>query len=101
MVGAAAEVASATGAALLVLPVTRTYSTVSLVVVPAFYDAHPEPGGWQVLARWIDETLPYASLCFFPAYWAFNIQWHERPERRIDSYAEPKGRWEPADLRQS
>ena len=35
----------------------------------------------------------YASLCFFPAYWAFNIQWRERPERRIDSYAEPKGRW--------
>ena len=33
-VGAAAVVASATGAALFVLPVTRTYSTVSLVVEP-------------------------------------------------------------------
>jgi hypothetical protein len=63
------------------------------VVLPAFYDAHPEEGGWQVLARWIDENLPYASLEFFPKYWAFNIQWHERPERRVDSYAEPKGRW--------
>lgn len=63
------------------------------VVVPAFYDAHPEPGGWQVLARWIDENLPYSSLFFFPTYWALNINWHERPQRRIDSYAEPKGRW--------
>jgi len=63
------------------------------VVLPAFYDAHLEEGGWQVLARWIDDTLPYASACFFPTYWAFNIQWHERPLRRIDSYAEPKGRW--------
>jgi hypothetical protein len=63
------------------------------VVVPAFYDAHPENGGWQVLARWIDENLPYSSLFFFPTYWAVNINWHERPQRRIDSYAEPKGRW--------
>lgn len=63
------------------------------VVLPAFYDTHPEEGGWQVLARWIDDTLPYSTVWFFPAYWAFNIQWHERPQRRIDSYAEPKGRW--------
>ncbi len=63
------------------------------VVIPAFHDAHPQEGGWQVLARWIDETLPYSKLWFFPALWAFNIQWHERPLRRVDSYAEPKGRW--------
>jgi hypothetical protein len=63
------------------------------VVVPSFYDAHPEPGGWQGLARWIDGNLPYSTLCFFPTYWAVNIGWHERPQRRIDSYAERKGRW--------
>lgn len=65
------------------------------VVVPAFYDAHPEPGGWQVLALWIHENLPYSSLFFFPTYWAVNINWHECPQRRVDSYAEPKGRWSP------
>ena len=63
------------------------------VVVPAFYDAHQEPGGWQVLARWIDEHCPIRGCEFYPKYWAFNIDWHERPVRRIDSYAEPKGRW--------
>ena len=62
------------------------------VVIPAFHDAHPEAGGWQVLARWIDANLPYSTAWFFPTLWAFNIQWHERPQRRIDSYAEPRGR---------
>jgi len=63
------------------------------VVLPLFWDAHQKPGDWQIMARWIDEHLPYSELEFFPKYWAFNIQWHEKPERRIDSFAEPKGRW--------
>ena len=63
------------------------------VVLPAFTDAHPEEGGWQVLARWIDDNLNYSSLWFYPTYWAVNVSWHERPKRRIDSYAEPRGRW--------
>lgn len=64
------------------------------VVVPAFYDAHPEEGGWQAMARWIDDNLPYSRLGFYPNYWAFNIQWHEKPVRRVDSFAAPLGRWE-------
>lgn len=63
------------------------------VVVPSYYDEHPEPGGWQGLARWIHDNLPYSSLYFFPTFWAVNIGWHERPKRRIDSYAAPTGRW--------
>ncbi|WP_245600253.1 hypothetical protein [Sphingomonas jaspsi] len=63
------------------------------VVVPAFWDAHQGKGDWQIMAEWIDRNLPYSSAWFFPTYWAFNIGWHERPQRRIDSYAEPKGRW--------
>ena len=63
------------------------------VVVPSFWDRHQETGDWQKLARWIDAHLPYSTLYFFPKLWAVNIGWHERPERRIDSYAEPKGRF--------
>lgn len=63
------------------------------VVVPGFWDAHQQPGDWQILARWIDDNLPYPRLFFFPTLWAVNINWHERPLRRMDSYAEPKGRW--------
>lgn len=61
------------------------------IVVPWLVDNHDHEGDWQKLAWWIHDRLPYASLCFFPKLWAFNIQWHERPVRRIMSYAEPRG----------
>lgn len=64
------------------------------VIVPSFWDRHQQPGDWQMLAEWIDGHLPYSSLHFFPTYWAVNIGCHEKPERRVDSYAEPKGRWQ-------
>lgn len=61
------------------------------VVIPSFLDAFPEPEAWAKLAWWIHDHLPYSSLEFFVPLRAFNIQWREDPERRIDSYASPKG----------
>jgi len=61
------------------------------VVIPWLIDNHDREGDWQKMAWWIHDHLPYASLCFFPKLWALNIQWHERPARRIMSYAEPRG----------
>ena len=61
------------------------------VVVPGFLDQVAEDGGWRRLAWWIHDHLPYDSLWFFPKLWAFNIRWHERPTRRIDSYVAPRG----------
>lgn len=61
------------------------------VIVPSFWDHFQAEGDWQKLAWWIHDHLPYSSLYFFPKYWAFNIGWHEAPERRIDSYVAPKG----------
>lgn len=61
------------------------------IVIPAFWDAFQKQGDWQKLAWWIHDHLPYSRLFFFPKYWAFNIQWREQPQRRIDSYAHPKG----------
>lgn len=62
------------------------------IVLPWFADRY-ERGEveWQSLAWYIHDLLPYSSLCFFPKLAAFNISWHERPERRIDSYIPPKG----------
>lgn len=57
------------------------------IVLPEFVDAFPEPGDWTKLAWWIHDHLPYGRLYFFPTNWAFNIQWHEMPERSIKSYA--------------
>lgn len=61
------------------------------IVVPGFYDRFQAEGDWRKLAWWIHDHLPYSSLFFFPKFWAFNINWRERPERRIDSYVTPKG----------
>ncbi|MCF6369298.1 hypothetical protein [Rhizobium halophilum] len=65
-------------------------ATVCIVVLWLIDHCHEEDD-WRRMAWWIRDHLPYASLCFFPKLWAFNIQWHERPVRRITSYAQPRG----------
>jgi hypothetical protein len=47
--------------------------------------------GWQAMAWWIHDHLPYSELQFFPRLCAFNISWHEFPLRRITSFVPPRG----------
>lgn len=61
------------------------------IVVRWFADRYAEGADWRSLAWWIHDHLPYSTLFFFPKLAAFNIQWHENPKRRIDSYIAPKG----------
>ncbi len=61
------------------------------IVIPWFADRYAEGRDWRALAWWIHDRLPYSRLQFFPKLAAFNIQWHERPTRRIDSFIAPKG----------
>ena len=61
------------------------------IVIPWFADRCAEGADWRSLAWWIHDHLPYAHLQFFPKLAAFNIQWHERPRRRIDSFIAPRG----------
>lgn len=61
------------------------------VVVPWFADKYADGADWRALAWWIHDRLPYSHLQFFPKLCAFNIQWHERPRRRIDSFIAPRG----------
>lgn len=61
------------------------------IVVPSFANAFTAPHDWQRLAWWVHDHLPYTAMQFFPKRWAFNLQWHERPKRRIDSFAAPRG----------
>jgi hypothetical protein len=61
------------------------------IVIPALVDWIESGGSWTAMAWWIHDHLPYSSLCFFAKLGAFNISWHERPVRQIDSYAKPKG----------
>lgn len=61
------------------------------VVIPRFADKYAAGADWRALAWWIHDRLPYAHLQFFPKLCAFNIQWHESPRRRIDSFIAPRG----------
>ena len=61
------------------------------VVIPWFADRYEAGAEWRSLAWWIHDHLAYSSLYFFPKLAAFNIRWHESPERRVDSYIAPRG----------
>jgi hypothetical protein len=61
------------------------------VASPRFADHLARGGDWQTLAWWIHDHLPYSTLEFYPKLGAFNISWHEQPQRRIDSHINPKG----------
>jgi hypothetical protein len=61
------------------------------IVIPWFADRYDAGADWRALAWWIHDHLPYSRLQFFPKLCAFNIQWRDQPERRIDSFIAPKG----------
>jgi hypothetical protein len=61
------------------------------IVIPWFVDCLAEGAKWQSIAWWVHDNLPYSYMCFYPKLAAFNIQWRDEPERRILSWANPKG----------
>ena len=61
------------------------------IVIPWFADRYAQGQDWRSLAWWIHDHLPYSALFFFPRLAAFNITWHDNPERRISSYIKPRG----------
>ena len=61
------------------------------IVIPWFADRYAAGEDWRAMAWWIHDHLPYSHLQFFPKLAAFNIQWHEKPLRRIDSFIAPRG----------
>ena len=61
------------------------------IVVPWFADRYASGEDWRAMAWWIHDHLAHSQLQFFPKLAAFNIGWHERPRRRIDSYIAPRG----------
>lgn len=61
------------------------------IVVPWFADRYAAGADWRSLAWWIHDHLPYSHLQFFPKLAAFNVQWHEKPARRIEPFIAPRG----------
>jgi hypothetical protein len=64
---------------------------VTSIVIPWLVDRLDRGVTWQSMAWWIHDHLPYSELQFFPKLAAFKIGWHERPRRRISSFAPPRG----------
>ena len=67
------------------------HGATACIVVPRLVDHIGKGGSWTDMAWWIHDHLDYNTLCFFPKLAAFNINWHEKPIRRIDSYSDPRG----------
>jgi hypothetical protein len=63
------------------------------IIVHAFIDHYERTGGWEAMAWWVHDHLPYAHMQFFPRFAAFNLSWHEAPERTIYSYVPPRRGW--------
>lgn len=61
------------------------------IVIPWFVPRYEAGTPWQALAWWVHDHLPYSDMAFFPTYAAFNLRWCEKPGRRIESFAPPKG----------
>lgn len=61
------------------------------IVIPWFADRYEAGADWRQLAWWIHDHLAYGHMEFYPRLCAFNIQWSERPRRRIDSFIQPRG----------
>lgn len=62
------------------------------IVIPWALDHCRAPGEWQRLAWFLHDHLPtYHRMAFFQNQTAFNIGWHERPQRSIWSTAAPRG----------
>jgi len=52
------------------------------IIVTSFIPYYEQTQDWTALAWWIhDHVDAYAEMTFFPKYAAFNITWHENPER--------------------
>ncbi len=61
------------------------------VFLPWFTERFERGADWRALAYWIHDHLPYSELQFFPNLCAFNIGWHEKPKKKIESYIAPAG----------
>ena len=60
------------------------------ITIPWFLKRHEQGTSWEALAWWIHDHLPYSDMVFFSTM-AFNLRWHQKPNRRIESNAAPKG----------
>ena len=62
------------------------------LVIPWFADQYDKGRDWRDLAWWLHDHLEYSAIWFHPVRAAFNLTWHQQPQRTISSYITPKGK---------
>ena len=53
-----------------------------------FSEQYEKGADWKSLAWWVHDHLPYSEMFFFKNRAAFNLNWHEMPQRKISSWIE-------------
>lgn len=61
------------------------------IFIPWFNDNFKDDKDFIRLAYYLHDNLDYHSIVFFAKQNCFNIGWHEKPVRSIESLKEPKG----------
>ncbi|HTM79448.1 MAG TPA: peptidase M15 [Devosia sp.] len=59
------------------------------IIVNRFIPYYQRTGDWEAMAWFVHDHLPYSDMEFFPKFAAFNLQWHEAPERSTYSSSPP------------
>lgn len=68
------------------MPDANGKGAIACIVVPSFSNRFKAADDWKKLAWWVHDHLPYSTMEFFPKLWAFNLGWHEVPQRSIYSH---------------
>jgi hypothetical protein len=62
------------------------------IFIPSFNDRFADNWDWLRLGFWIAKNIEYSDMTFFSSMLnTFNISWHEKPKKDMNSYREPKG----------
>lgn len=62
------------------------FGAMACIVIPSYLDHYEKTGDWETLSNWIHSNIDYSEMTFFPKLCAFNISWHQKPQRKVRSY---------------
>lgn len=67
------------------------FGAMACIVVCSYVEHYQKTGDWKTLAQWIHKNVDgYSIMTFYPKLCAFNISWHEHPQKQISSYIRPQ-----------
>ena len=62
------------------------YGAMAVIVIPSYQKTYEETRDWKMIEEWICSNTDYSELIFFKRLCAFNLGWHEKPKKIIQSH---------------